>query len=345
MSQDDAGANPSFFSFEEIHSFTEEHLAGASGRKGTKAARPAKKSPSAVEQETDHELKFPKGLLKKSAKEPLSPEQEEAPTPNDEQPLSRREIAGLEAALSSPYPNVATNVADTPAKMAPQPELDKTGEPIPDAEIEPALAENEVDRMAGPISGFQMEQYEHRFADMRREMERMAADLRLTKDSVGEFKETQAKRIDDLKREVRQSNLELQQQIQQLEDQLRNSDRLLQKLLAQNRQRGMVRQELLAEAKELSMVSTRQGRELRSLKINLDEQRAQTERRLDALKREVRQGEDDVRDELQRVTDRLGHQKTDRNALASILMEMATRLETGSGVNGLLEELAAPPQE
>ena len=60
---------------------------------------------------------------------------------------------------------------------------------------------------------------------------------------------------------------------------------------------------------------------------------------------EVRQAEDGLTTELRRVADRLDDQKTDRKALAAMLMEMATRLETGSSVAGLLEGLTTPAEE
>ena len=47
-----------------------------------------------------------------------------------------------------------------------------------------------------------------------------------------------------------------------------------------------------------------------------------------------------LKDDLRRLTDRLENQKTDRRALASMLIELATRLETGNTVTGLLEGFA-----
>ena len=91
--------------------------------------------------------------------------------------------------------------------------------------------------------------------------------------------------------------------------------------------------------------ATQQESEIRTLKIRLGENREQYERRLDTLRREVRQAEDTLRAELRRVTNRLGAQKTDRKALAAMLMEVATRLETGSSVTGLLEDLTSISRE
>ncbi len=52
-----------------------------------------------------------------------------------------------------------------------------------------------------------------------------------------------------------------------------------------------------------------------------------------------------MRNELRRVATRLSDQKTDRKALATMLMEVATRLETGSSVTGLLEDLTGKLKE
>ncbi|MGB9754902.1 hypothetical protein [Roseiflexus castenholzii] len=67
--------------------------------------------------------------------------------------------------------------------------------------------------------------------------------------------------------------------------------------------------------------------------------RDQIEQRAQALRREIRHTEDEVRAELRRIADRLEYQKTDRKALASMLIELAARLETGGTVTDLLEGL------
>lgn len=199
----------------------------------------------------------------------------------------------------------------------------------------------EVDRLRQVIFGEQMEEYERRFADARREMERMLTDLRVVQDSVSEFEKSQTKRIEALEREIRRTNDELRRDIERLG----GRETVLQQLLTRAQQQELHSKSVAENLHELSTTQGQRESEVRAIKSALAENRDQQERKLDVLKREVRQAEDELRAELRRVTDRLGDQKTDRKALAAMLMEVATRLETGSTVTGLLEGLTAAAKD
>lgn len=199
----------------------------------------------------------------------------------------------------------------------------------------------EVDRLRQVIFGAQMEEYERRFTDVRREMERILADLRVVQDSVSEFEKNQTKRIEALERDMRRSNDELRREI----DRLGGREAVLQQLLTRTQQQELGSKSIAENIHELSTTQSQHESEVRAIKSALAENRDQHERKLDALKREVRQAEDELRAELRRVTDRLSDQKTDRKALAAMLMEVATRLETGSSVTGLLEGLSVAAKE
>ena len=201
------------------------------------------------------------------------------------------------------------------------------------------LGQSEVDRLREIIFGSHIEEYERRFDDVRREQDRVIADLRVVQDSVNEFEKAQAKRVETLQQEMHRTSDELKHEMKRLSEQLRSREALLQQLLNQARQQEMLRKELLSQTKEQNKVLGQQERDLKVFRTNVEEHRSQYERKMDALKHEVRQAEDDLRDELRRIADRLDYQKTDRKALASMLMEIATRLETGSTVTGLLEDL------
>ncbi len=203
------------------------------------------------------------------------------------------------------------------------------------------LGQSEVDRLRDIIFGSNIEDYERRFEDIRREQERVMGDLRMVQDSVGEFEKSQAKRVETLQQEMHRTSDELKHEMKRLGEQLRSREALLQQLLNQARQQEMLRKELLSETKEQNKILAQQERDLKVFRSNVEEHRGQYERKMDALKHEVRQSEDDLRDELRRMADRLDYQKTDRKALASMLMEIATRLETGSSVTGLLEDLTS----
>lgn len=182
-----------------------------------------------------------------------------------------------------------------------------------------------------------MEEYERRFADLHRELERVLSDLRLVRDGVGEFEKAQAKQIETLEREMRRNADELRREVERMG----TREALLQQLLTQMRQQEGAIRTLSEDVTRLRETLASQERELKTLRTAGNEQREQQERKLDALKRELREAEDTLRAELRRIGDRLDDQKTDRRALAAMLMEVATRLETGTSVSGLLEELTS----
>lgn len=226
---------------------------------------------------------------------------------------------------------------ETPSGPATTEELAKVREIIlgPEAARRPGKAE--VDRLREILFGAQMEEYERRFADLHRELERVLSDLRLVRDGVGEFEKAQTKQIETLEREMRRNADELRREVERMG----TREALLQQLLTQMRQQEGAIQSLSESITRLHETLASQERELRMLKTSASEQREQQERKLDALKRELREAEDTLRAELRRIGDRLDDQKTDRRALAAMLMEVATRLETGTSVSGLLEELTS----
>lgn len=228
----------------------------------------------------------------------------------------------------------------TPADS--QNELNRVRELIVGPDIlQQRLRGAEADRIREIIFGGQMQEYERRFTDLQREMERVLTDLRQVQDGMSEFEKNQTKRIETLERETRQTDDELRREV----DRLRSQEATLQQLLTQVRQQEMLTQGAQESTIELRKAVSQQEQDLRALRTTVNENRDQRERKIDAVKREVRQGEDELLAELRRVTDRLDKQKTDRKALAGMLMEIATRLETGSSVSGLLEGLTNTSQE
>jgi len=199
----------------------------------------------------------------------------------------------------------------------------------------------ELDRLRDLLLGSQMEEYERRFTDLQREMERLFGDFRQVRDSINGFQKSQTQRIEALERDTRRTNDELSREV----DRLRTQSPAVQQLVTQNRQQQMLTQGLTDETNDLRKTVTQQEQDLRSLRTSVGQYRDQHERSLDTIKREVRQAEDQLRAEVRRVADRLDDQKTDRKTLAAMLMEMATRLETGSSVPGLLEDFAASVEE
>ncbi|MDM8519232.1 hypothetical protein QUF64_04235 [Anaerolineales bacterium HSG6] len=200
----------------------------------------------------------------------------------------------------------------------------------------PRMRKTEVDRLREILFGAQMQDYERRFIDIRREIERTMSDMRVIQDRVSEFEKNQAKQIEGLERQQRQSHDEIKRELERL----RSQEGMVQQLVNQSRQQDILAQGLSKNSTEVTAALSKQERDLRSIRGNMNEQREQFERKLDTLKREARQGEDGLWTEIRRVADQLGDQKTDRKALSGMLMEIATRLETGSSVTGLLEGLS-----
>ncbi len=198
----------------------------------------------------------------------------------------------------------------------------------------------EVERLRDILFGPQMEEYERRFSDLRREIERLTSDIRALQDRIAEVERTQAKRMDSLEIELRRINDELKRDIARINAREASINQALSRLQQLEGQA----QEHLQTLNELRDTLALHDRDLRALKSDATQHREQYERKLEALKNESRKAEDDLRAELRRVATRLGDQKTDRKALATMLMEIATRLETGSTVSGLLEDLTGKMQ-
>jgi chromosome segregation ATPase len=222
-----------------------------------------------------------------------------------------------------------------------QDELERVRELILGPDKLDRLAKSETDRLREIIFGTHMQEYDRHFADMRREMERVLGDLRTAQERALEFEREQTRHLEALERDMQQAYDELRREVTRL----RNQEATLQQVLTQVRQQELLHQNTAEHANELNKGLVTQERDLRSLKTTVSEHRDNHERKLETLKREVRQNVDDLRAELRRLIDRLDSQKTDRKALAAMLIEVATRLETGSNVTGLLKELSAPTQE
>lgn len=227
-------------------------------------------------------------------------------------------------------------------KQASQEELDRVRELL----LGPDLAQQrlrgaEVNRVREIIFGDQMQEYERTFADTKRQTERVLADLRQMQERQRDFEQSQLQRLETLERESRQADDELRRELSRL----RAVEAMLQQLHTQVRQQELLTHSSQDQVIELRKTVLQQEHELKALRAVADDNRIQHERKLDTLKRDTRQGTDDLLAELRRVTERLNHQKTDRKALASMLIEIATRLETGTNVVGLLEGLNHNPQE
>lgn len=233
-----------------------------------------------------------------------------------------------------------------PLKVKPevtQGDLDRVREIImgaPERTRQP-VREAEAEHLRDVLFGTKMEEYERRFTDLRREIDRVLNDVRQARDAMDEFREAQRERVNVVERELHQSHEELTREL----DRVRNQGPLIQQLIPQTRQLQILVNSLNQEVNDLRSSLTRENQDLRTLRSMVEQYRDQYERSVDTVKREKRQAEDELKEELRRVADHLDDQKMDRKVLAAILVELAARLETGYNAAGMLEDLVTPAQE
>jgi len=196
----------------------------------------------------------------------------------------------------------------------------------------------EVDRLREMLFGEQIETYERLFADMRRDMERVQGDLRHAQDSIADLEKSQTRQLDQIQRDQRQVTAEMRRQ----SDQLQSYQAVYQQLLSQGHQQEVMIQKLQTQHLDQDRSLAQHEKNLRELKVLTEEYQGQQERKLNTVKTEIRQVEDKLYSDLRRLLDRMNSQKPDRKTLATMFMEIATRLETGGGMTNLLEDLATP---
>ena len=79
--------------------------------------------------------------------------------------------------------------------------------------------------------------------------------------------------------------------------------------------------------------------ELDRLTEKLADQNSDQNKKLQALRRELRQADDDLRDELRETAKKLTIDKVDRMALGELFIELGTHLKTGGSLADLLKGL------
>jgi chromosome segregation ATPase len=217
-----------------------------------------------------------------------------------------------------------------------QEELDRVREIIlgPDP-MRQRMRRAETDRLRDILFGAQIEDYDRRFADLRRELEIQSGHIREVTERLGDLEKSVARRFEALELDVRTLGDDARREA----DRNRGREAQLQQTISQVRQHDETIVSVGEGLLDLRKSHALHEADIRGNKAGLIDTRDQLEQRTQTLRREIRSTEDAVRAELRRIADRLENQKTDRRALASMLIELATRLETGSNVTGLLEGL------
>jgi hypothetical protein len=79
--------------------------------------------------------------------------------------------------------------------------------------------------------------------------------------------------------------------------------------------------------------------ELEALREQSDKQDKEQAKKLQKLRDDMRQSDDDLRAEMREAVDRLTMDKVDRSTLGEILIEMGNRLKADSALGSMLETL------
>lgn len=244
--------------------------------------------------------------------------------------------------------NHEQTAADSPDFLSEQePFMPITGEPMqePAARAEelrpPSLRLSEVDRLREIIFGPHIEDYDRRFTVLRRDIDRMLSELRALQDQSATSDKGHTRRIEALEAGVQSLRDELNRE----NERQRIHESAIRKILTQVRQQELALQNFSKQFSESGKSLANLESDLRALNSALGEQRAAHDRAQQDLRREMRQVDDDLRNDIRQFIDRLDYQKTDRKALAAMLIEVATRLETGSSVTSLLEDLTFTSEE
>jgi hypothetical protein len=79
--------------------------------------------------------------------------------------------------------------------------------------------------------------------------------------------------------------------------------------------------------------------ELEALREQSSKQNKEQDKKLQKLRDDMRQSDDDLRNEMREAVDRLTMDKVDRSTLGDLLIEMGNRLKADSALGSMLETL------
>ena len=85
-------------------------------------------------------------------------------------------------------------------------------------------------------------------------------------------------------------------------------------------------------------------RDIDRLSQQLTDQESSQSKKIQGLRQEMRQADDDLREELRQTAQTLTTDKVDRVALGGLFVELGTRLKTGASLTDLLENISEEEQ-
>lgn len=83
--------------------------------------------------------------------------------------------------------------------------------------------------------------------------------------------------------------------------------------------------------------------ELDYLSEHLTEQDGNQNKKLQALRRDMRQSDDDIRNELRQTAKKLAFDKVDRATLGELFIQLGTNLKSGASLTDLLKSISNSP--
>ena len=196
-----------------------------------------------------------------------------------------------------------------------------------------SVLSQDVDRIRDILFGHQMREYEQRFQTMQRDLGRLQQMLNRLTERLAEQDSGHSEK--------------LQAEASRLGQQLADQEAALTDKMAQDRQDLQHRLDQLGKqaTDQASSLERKLQQEAERLGRQLTDQEAQFARRLQSHHAEMRQADDDLRQELREAVQKLVEDKTDRLALSEMFIQVGEQLKTAGSFPNLEELLNALGQE
>lgn len=186
----------------------------------------------------------------------------------------------------------------------------------------------EIARIRDILLGPHIREYDQRFQQTARDLDRLRMDIEKLTEQLHEQAESQARSLDQQVQRL-QSNLASQEQ-QGIERAAEESSHVNARLTELG---GRLDAQSASQSERLKQEAERLDRSIASLDSSAS-------KKLQSLQKEMRQSDDDLRKELRDLVDRLTDEKTDRRSLGQMLVEIGSQLSTGGAAVGLDDLLA-----
>lgn len=198
---------------------------------------------------------------------------------------------------------------------------------------QPAASAQDITRVRDILLGPQMREYDQRFQLLQRDIERLQKSIDQLTEQLHEQADSQGRSLDA--------------QVERLNGLLADRDQHFAGKWADESARVNGRFEELAGRLEQqgNTLSLKLGQEADRLDKQVSALDAAVVKKLQAAQRESRASDEDLRRELREMVEKLTHDKTDRQSLGQMLVEIGGQLIGGGGAVSLDELLTSLPAE